>query len=147
MASIWWLASLSLCWPLFGHICLSWCSFICDMFVKHFHMAVFNSCLEFLRRERLFFGPNEYRSISSCVKTKVFVTHAITFMWEVPREGSDGCLKLKTQPSNFFLPKLKVHKDNQSHKWNHFPKYPTTLCYKYGFVLWLTDTTSDFFLR
>lgn len=103
MASIWQLASLSLCLHFFGHISLSWCSFICDMFVKRFHMAVFNSCLEFLRRERLFFGPMEYRPIGSCVKTKIFVTHANTLMWEVPGEGSDGCLKLNIQPSNFFF--------------------------------------------
>lgn len=103
MARIWQLASLSLCLHFFGHISLSWCSFICDMFVKHFHMVVFNSCLEFLRRERLFFGPIKHSPVGSCMKTEIFVTHAITLMWEVPKEGSDRCLKLNTQPSNSFF--------------------------------------------
>jgi len=66
-------------------------------------MAVFNSCLELLRRERLFFGPIKYRPVGSCVKTKLFATHRITLMWEVPREGSDGCLKLIHNPGIFFF--------------------------------------------
>lgn len=77
------------------------------MFVKHFQMTVFSLCLEFLRRERLFVGPVEYRSVGSYVRTKTFVAHIITLMWEVPREGSDGCLNLKYNFVIVFLPRLK----------------------------------------
>ena len=40
------------------------------MFVKHFQMAVFSLCPEFLRRERFFLGLIEYTHIGSCVKKK-----------------------------------------------------------------------------
>lgn len=60
------------------------------MFVKRFQMAIFSLCFEFLKRERLFLGPIEYKPISSHVKMKKLVTR-VTFIWEVPREiGSDG---------------------------------------------------------
>lgn len=52
--------------------------------MKHFHMAVFSLCLEFLRRERFFLRLTEDTHIGSCVKKKK--NHVIPLIWELPKE-------------------------------------------------------------